>query len=405
MIARPPVTCVAPPVVMPERRIELSWDDGRCSRYHFVWLRQQHFHPAIGRPDQQPGDSFRLPDEPASLRVRNAAIDDDMLVVVWDNDGAETRHQLSWLRANAYDRELRRARKLRPIPWVAAQARQFMWHDWTAVMNDDDALWELYAAVRDRGFARVAGAPGEEGMVGKLGRRFGSLRNSNYGQVSDIMTRPKRHAEHFVGTGSGATMRVAPHTDEPWRYGPPGILFHCGFQTSPSGGGASGLVDGLLAAERLRGKDTESFEFLSTVPLRFAGLRNPKERFISRARLIALDEDGDIIGVRFNDRTFGLQDLPGDMMEPAYRALRAFASELYADDLAYEHLLEPGEVHVFDNHRVLHARREFDEQAGIRRLQVCAVDREEFHNRLRQLAEKLGRWEDFDMILPGGALG
>ena len=119
MSARPPVTCVAPPVVMPERQIELSWDDGRNSRYHFVWLRQQHFLPATGRPDQQSGDPFRLPDEPASLRVRNAVIDDDMLAVVWDNDGAETRHQLSWLRANAYDRELRRARKLRPIPWVA----------------------------------------------------------------------------------------------------------------------------------------------------------------------------------------------------------------------------------------------------------------------------------------------
>ena len=90
MSARPPVTCVAPPAVMPERQIELSWDDGQHSRYHFVWLRQQHFHPAIGRPDQQPGDPLRLPDEPASLQVRNAVIDDGMLVVVWDNDGAET---------------------------------------------------------------------------------------------------------------------------------------------------------------------------------------------------------------------------------------------------------------------------------------------------------------------------
>ena len=405
MSARPSVTCVAPPVVVPGRQIEVRWDDGSCSRYHFVWLRQQHFFPVTGRPDQRPSDPFRLPDEPTSLRVRNAVIHHDMLVVVWDNDGAETRHRLSWLRANAYEPERRRARKLRPVPWVAAQAQQFMWHEWDAVTSDDGALWELYTAVCDRGFARVAGAPVEEGMVGELGRRFGPLRNSNYGQVSDIMTRPRRHAEHFVGTGSGASMRIAPHTDEPWRYGPPGIVFHCGFQTSPDGGGASRLVDGLLAAERLREKDSPSFEFLSTVPLRFAGLRNPRERFISRARLIALDEDGDIIGVRFNDRTFGLQDLPDDMMEPAYRALRAFAIELYADDLAYEHLLEPGEVHVFDNHRVLHARREFDEHAGIRRLQVCAVEREEFHNRLRQLAEKRGLWEDFDMILPGGALG
>ena len=399
------VTCSADPTVVPGRQIELIWNDGASSRFHFVWLRQQYFHPAIGRPEQAPDDDFRLPDEPSSLKVRDCRIENGMLVVGWDNDGAETRHDLTWLRSNAYDHDLRVSRKLTPVTWVGAQAEQFMWHCWDDVLKSDDGLWDLYTTVRDRGFARVAGAPVEEGSVGELGRRFGPLRASDYGGVSDIMTKPKVNADRYVGTGSGASMQIAPHTDEPWRYAPPGVLFHFGFECSASGGGASILVDCLLAAERLRENDKESFEFLSTVPLRFAGLRNPKERFIATSRLIATDLDGDIVGVRYNDRTFGLQELSGDLMEPAYRALRAFARELYAEDLVYQHLLAPGEVHVFDNHRVLHARREFDEQAGVRRLQVCAVDREEFHNRLRQLAESLGHWGDAQMILPNGALG
>ena len=404
-MVRSEISLPSSPVVLPERQIKLVWNDGAKSCFHFVWLRQQYFHPAIGRPDQCPGDTFRLPDEPESVRVRTCRIDDDMLVIVWDNDDAETRHELGWLRNNAYDHDLRTARKLKCVPWVGAQAEQFMWHSWDAVLADDGALWELYADVRDRGFARVAGAPVKEGEVAKLGERFGPLRASDYGTVSNIMTTPKVNPERYVGTGSGATMRIAPHTDEPWRYGPPGLLFHFGFQCTPSGGGASILVDGLLAAERLRENDPTSFEFLATVPLRFAGLRNPQERFIATARLIATDQEGDIMGVRYNDRTFGLQDLPEHLIEPAYRALRAFAKELYAEDLPYEHLLLPGEVHIFDNHRILHARQSFDEQAGIRRLQTCSVDREEFHNRLRRLAESLGHEEDAEMILPNGALG
>ena len=115
--------------------------------------------------------------------------------------------------------------------------------------------------------------------------------------------------------------------------------------------------------------------------------------------------DGDIVGVRFSDRTLGVQDLAPDQIEPAYRALRAFAKELYAEDLIYSHTLACGEMHLIDNHRVMHARASFDPQNGARWIQSCAVDREEFHNQMRHLAQRLGYLDDLYMILPNGALG
>ena len=165
------------------------------------------------------------------------------------------------------------------------------------------------------------------------------------------------------------------------------------------------LCDGLLAAIRLRAGDRQAFDLLCRLPFRFVAERSPQERYHAYGRLIVTDRDGDIAGVCFSNRTLGVQDMDEDEIEPAYRALRAFATELYGACLAYRHKLRPGECHVFDNHRVIHARTAFDPAAGRRHIQQCSVDREEFHNSYRRLAEKPGCMDDAAAILPGGALG
>ncbi len=103
-------------------------------------------------------------------------------------------------------------------------------------------------------------------------------------------------------------------------------------------------------------------------------------------------------GIRVNDRTQSQPDLDVDSVEPAYHALRSLYEIILAPENNFEHLLQPGEMALFDNHRVLHARRSFDPSAGERWIQQVSVDREEFHNRFRQLAEScqrpdLSAWE------------
>ena len=89
--------------------------------------------------------------------------------------------------------------------------------------------------------------------------------------------------------------------------------------------------------------------------------------------------------------------------EPVYRALGAWADLLYDPRFQFSYLMAPGDLHVFDNHRVLHGRTAFNVGHGTRHLQQCAVDRDEFHSNFRMLAKRLGApdWRD---ELPGGAL-
>ncbi len=391
--------------VLPERRVALGFADGTKSSFHFVWLRQQHFNPATGRAGEDAGSCFRLPDDPATLRTDSCDIEDGRLVIRWANDGAVTRHDVAWLRRHAYDRASRAARKARLRTWTGEEAGSFPWFRWDDLVGDDEALFEFQVNLRDLGFARVRGAPPGDSEVARLAERLGALRNSDFGPVATIESRPPETAGRYANLGAGGTVRLAPHTDEGWRYAPPGISFHLGLETAPGEGGDSLLHDGLLAARRLRESDPAAFGFLVRHPFRFSAERNPQERYIARGRLIVADEDGDIVGIRFSDRTLGVQDFDESMIEEAYGALRAFAGELYAEDLVYRHKLQPGECHAFDNHRVLHARTAFDPAAGPRRIAQCSVDREEFHNTYRRLAERLGRMEDARLILPNGALG
>lgn len=391
--------------ILPDRRIALNWADGRRNHYHFVWLRQQHFHPAIGRPDQPSDAALRLPDDPASLEIASSAIENGELVVRWAGDDVVTRHDLAWLRRNAYDTPSRLGRKARQQTWTGREAAAFPWLDWSRLLVDDEALFGFEVRLRDFGFARVHGAPAARDEVARLAGRLGVLRNTDFGAVATIETRPPSKEERYTNLGAGGWVRLAPHTDEGWRYAPPGISFHLGLESTPGQGGESILVDGLLAARRLAARDADAFDFLTRQPFRFCADRNPRERYVARGRIIVVDQDGEVVGIRFSDRTLGVQDLDEAMIEPAYKAIGAFARELYSADLVYRHKLQPGECHVFDNHRILHARTEFDPESGPRRIAQCSVDREEFHNSYRQLCERLGHFDDANLILPNGALG
>ena len=55
---------------------------------------------------------------------------------------------------------------------------------------------------------------------------------------------------------------------------------------------------------------------------------------------------------------------------------------------------------MFDNHRVMHARTEFEDRQ--RFLQICNVGRETFHERLRLLAAKLEYTDEANMVLAAG---
>ncbi|MFT7555510.1 MAG: gamma-butyrobetaine dioxygenase [Planctomycetota bacterium] len=372
------------------RCLKILWQDDHCSAFPYVWLRHAQNFPLTGRPDQSDKSAYRDADNPLTLTIKSIGLVDDRIDIHWGHSIQATGHSLRQLRDNCLSTAARAERRPRPKFWQAEEAAEFRWFDATELEQAASRL-DLFIHLRDFGIALLRNLPTEPGTLNSIVKYFGPARNTHFGYLFDIRSRPADRSGSGENIGATSSNAQSPHTDEGWRHGPPGIsLFHC-LKPHPGGAGASIFVDGIAAAESLRSLDPEAFNLLSTVPLLFVAERNDEERFRSRGKVIALDSDGVVRGIRLTDRTIAPVDIALHLVEPVYAALHTFYRLIVEQTRCFERQLEAGEMVIFDNHRVMHARRAFDAAAGERWLQQLSVDREEFHSQFRQLAESLQR--------------
>jgi gamma-butyrobetaine dioxygenase len=152
-------------------------------------------------------------------------------------------------------------------------------------------------------------------------------------------------------------------------------------------GGGSILVDGLGAAEALRRESPAAFALLTESPVDFR-FHDRSCDIRHRAPTIALDADGNVTSVRFNNWLRAALDVPEDRVESVYRALCRFWRLLREPRFQIRLKLSAGDMVSFDNARVLHGREPFDPNSGARHLQGGYLDRDLVMSRLRLLARE-----------------
>jgi alpha-ketoglutarate-dependent taurine dioxygenase len=219
------------------------------------------------------------------------------------------------------------------------------------------------------GFAKVVNAPVEPGALFRIVDLFGYVRETNYGRHFEVRTEVNPTNLAFTGLGLQA------HTDNPYRDPVPTIqVLYC--LESSAAGGENMVVDGFAAALRLREENPEGFDLLADHCARFEYAGEAGVCLTSRRPMIELAPDGELIGIRFNNRSFAaVTDVPFDKMEAYYAAYRRLGEII--DDTAMEvtFRLDPGEAFVVDNTRVLHARKGYSGE-GTRWLQGCYADKD-----------------------------
>lgn len=375
--------------------IAVTWSDGSKNLFHAVWLRDncrcvKCGEPVIGRR------TSRLTDFPLDIEAAAATAETPQtLTIVWTGDGHESRYDAGWLRSHAYDTvEARKARRHMPVLWDNAflKAPPTVTSDQVAT---DKGLYDALRNVRDFGICFVTGGSSEAGVLEKFATRFGHLQESNFGRIQDLKIDPTKR-------GIGNSFEGLPlHTDEPYRATPSGILVFHSVQVDPERGGQSQFLDGFKIATILREEDPEGFDALvenrQSWRRHFEGDVDVSAAF----PMIALDEFGDVVGIRFNDRVGSPLSLPPDQVEPYYRAYRRLV-ELSADP-AYiiARRLQPGDIAIFDNSRILHGRSAFSLQSE-RFLQWASIRRGDLYSSLRILADRMGIDRE-DGVMPRGA--
>ncbi len=352
--------------------VALEWDDGAVTRFHAVWLRdnaldEQTRSPANGQRlitlnDIAPSTTIdRVRAAPASLTVRFAP------------EGRSVSFPVRWLRENAYDRDHERSPGWAAPDvetWDAALDAARVTGDYSAIARQPAALAAWLGHVRRYGFAKLTGGPVRSGALIEVAERFGYVRETNYGRWFEVRT--EVNPTNLAYTGAG----LQPHTDNPYRDPVPTLqILYC--LENSAAGGDSAVVDGFRAARRLRDEDPAGFDLLSHHCARFEYRGAGDVRLSARRPMIELAPDGELVAVRFNNRsTAPITDVPFADMKAYYAAYRRLGEIVEDPAMAVTFHLAPGESFIVDNTRVLHGRTGYAASGGTRWFQGCYADKD-----------------------------
>ncbi|MDU8928043.1 TauD/TfdA family dioxygenase [Alisedimentitalea sp. MJ-SS2] len=342
---------------------------GQRMRFHAIWLRDN----ARDAETRDPGNGQRLialRDIPDGTVIGAAGVEGDRLNIRFDPEDKRVVFDLGWLMDHGYDCDGADEQGWLAegiTPWDAGLMNAIPEGEFSKVRDDSGARAAWLGGLVRHGFAKLTGGPVEPGSLAKVADLFGHIRETNYGRWFEVRTEVNPTNLAYTGLGLQA------HTDNPYRDPVPTVqILYC--LENSAEGGENMVVDGFACALRLREENPGGFELLSRYCARFEYAGSDGVILRSRRPMIELAPDGELIAVRFNNRsTAAITDVPYEDMESYYAAYRRLGEII--DDPAMEvtFKLNPGESFVVQNTRVLHARKGYSGE-GSRWLQGCYAD-------------------------------
>ncbi|WP_439859994.1 TauD/TfdA family dioxygenase [Pseudomonas sp. MBLB4136] len=365
-----------------ESAVQVDWqvlETIESAEFPLLWLRDHCACDACRHPQTYERTQFILDLHPSVVEVApGICVADGHLTLTW-SDGHLSRFDAGWL----YQlRPHQQAWQPCIVPANVAWAEDFIPHrtDFADYMAGGRARLDwLHALCRD-GFAILQDGPHEGGEIDQVAATIGPIRATNFGGRFEVYSKPKPNNAAYTALG------LELHTDlTNWKNPPDIQMLYC--LANSAQGGESIFADGVAVAEALRAQDPEAFRLLAetAIDCRFA---DEETDIVTRATVIHLDENDQVIEVRFNNWLRDSLRLPPAQIMPWYRAYLAFWKILRSPRYRLDLRLAAGEMVAFDNRRVMHGRKSFDPQTGHRHLQGCYVDYDMVESALRVTARQ-----------------
>lgn len=322
------------------------------------WLRHQCPCPTCVHPNGQ-----RLLDAATiapDVHPLGAVLDGDELEVEWSTDHHRSRYHLAELGAPLPP--VREAPQL----WDSSIASRLPSADHTSLRDDPQTMLEWLVGVDRLGCGVLRGVPVVDGEVARVAELFAHVRTTNYGPWFDV--RAVVDPTNLAYTALG----LPAHTDNPYRDPVPTLqLLHC--LQSSAAGGDNVLVDGYQVAAEVRRSRPAGFTLLASRPVVFT-YTDDDTVLRASAPLVELDSSGEVHAVRCNSRSMAPPDMAPDELVEWYDAFSLWCRLLDDPRLQVRIHLEPGDLFIVDNRRVLHGRTAYDASGGTRHLQGCYAD-------------------------------
>jgi len=353
-------------------------------RFHAIWLRDNSIDSDT-RSTQNGQKLITLEEIPKDLKIISAKVVGDKAEIFFGPERKSIDFEINWLLEQSYDKKGKNFSKgwidEKIILWDHKIESNFPTSSFRKIISDDKELWKWLEGVVRYGFGKLIEGPLEEGALFKLVDRFGFIRETNYGRHFEVKNKVNPSNLAFTGKGLQA------HTDNPYRDPVPTLqILYC-LENSASGGDNM-VVDGFNAIEKLQKENSEWFDTLSNYCAKFEFSGEKNVQLSSRRPMIELNPDGELISIRFNNRsTSTITDVPFEKMKTYYDAYRRLGEIINDEAMEVKFRLDPGECFIVDNTRVLHARKSYS-SSGNRWLQGCYSDKDGLISRYQVLSKR-----------------
>lgn len=383
---------------------------------HPIWLRDACQCPLCVDPSTKQ-KLFQTSQIPANIRHARFRYDQSMkrVQVEWENDipGYPTVHQ------STYDLDTLELYKQKPFvveglgdsppyqTWDKEHiSKNIQFIDYEECMKNDEALWEVLKQLRQYGLVFIKNVPGENGPAA-MGKRVGRLRDTFYGATWDVKSVPQAkniaYTHQFLGF----------HMDLLYMADPPGFqMLHCIHNSCK--GGESMFTDSFKAVTDMETEDRDRMSHITHFHYKNAG-----EHYRHGHRTVVYErkseednkEETDLkkyikyvsysppfqapfaissgIGNKRSLKTFRL----------FHRSLTKFQAITEKEENIYEYKMKEGEMVIFNNRRVLHARKAFETGEGERWLKGGYIDTDVVLSKLRVLNAKFTNPKEYAEIM------
>ncbi|CAL1527122.1 unnamed protein product [Lymnaea stagnalis] len=346
------------------------WKDGFHTEFHSVWLRQ-NCHCEMCRHEN--GQRVLNPANiPTSSLMQNLFLEGTKLKVTWS--GAYGNHEgyipLSFLREHNYSQESILARRkavkcektCSKIPTITFEE----------IKQSKDGLLKWLYQINEEGLSIVNGVPTEESMVQEVAELIGPVEVTIYGNTFDVLVTPDPINVAYSSVGLDL------HMDLAYYESPPGLqLLHCLKFDACVEGGESTFLDAFALVDQFRINYPDLFKSLTEIPATFQKVHYKRDNpvhIVNQKPHIRLNHLGEVVAVYWATPFEGPLSVDENEVMRYYLAYEMFAKMIRDSPNLLQHRLQPGELVVFNNQRMLHGRQGFQINGGSRHLKGCYIN-------------------------------
>jgi len=351
-------------------------NDNIKSEIHPFWLRER----VVGEEFLDKKTQQRLFD-PTSLnseiKINKASINKNFLEINF-NDGVNSKLDIKKLTLEFLNKDIL-LKTIQKIKWDST-LKDIKNFEYKENFFESKEMYDLLISFYKYGFVIIKNVPTDNNFIVKFANSIGSVRRTNFGEYFNVKSKIDPNDLAYT------SMQLSPHTDNPYRNPVPCIqLLHC--IINEVNGGFSTLVDGFTVCEDLKKNHPDYFKVLNEIKVKF--------KFIDKdvvledwSELIKLNDDGTFKQVRFSPRLDFVPILDKDQLDFYYKARKKLSEMYNSKKYRIEFKLEPKDLIMMDNYRLLHGRTAYEINEGNRFLQGCYIDYDSTEGKLKNLKRK-----------------